>query len=179
MIFTHAEAHEAKEIADLVNSAYRGDTSRQGWTTEADFLDGTRTNPGMLRLDMTPDQGKTILCMRELEEGPIVGCVYLEKFEDHKGTGCYLGMLTVSPTLQARGLGRVLMAKAESFAREAWNARRMTLGVIQLRDSLIEWYKRRGYFPNGETEPFPYGDLGCGLPKRDDLHFVMFEKQLE
>ena len=28
----------------LVNSAYRGDSSKKGWTTEADLLDGSRTD---------------------------------------------------------------------------------------------------------------------------------------
>jgi hypothetical protein len=50
--------------------------------------------------------------------------------------------------------------------------------VIHLRDTLIAWYERRGYRRTGETEPFPYGDERFGIPRRDDLYFVVLEKAL-
>ncbi len=171
-----ATAQDAGELARLVNSAYRGESSRRGWTTEADFLAGQRTDPTMLADDISRST-TTILCLREVVVGPILACVSLELFSDERGSGCYLGMLTVNPTLQARGLGKVLMEKAEAFARSR-GAARMKLGVIQLRQSLMEWYERRGYAKTGETGRFPYGDERWGLPLREDLHFVLFEKNL-
>jgi ribosomal protein S18 acetylase RimI-like enzyme len=172
-----AEETDLEEIAQLVNSAYRGDTSRKGWTTEADFLDGQRTDAPLLG-DALKDIRRMILCLRENEKGPILGCVALERFDDARGRGCYLGMLTVNPKLQAKGLGKILLKRAEEFA-QAGGATRMTLGVIHLRESLMAWYERHGYRPTGETKPFPYGDPRAGLPKRDDLHFILFEKPLK
>lgn len=171
-----ATPQDATELSRLVNSAYRGDSSRQGWTTEADFLDGQRTDPGWIEEDIAKP-GVTILCLRSDGAGPILACVALQLFTDEAGRACYLGMLSVNPTLQAGGIGKQLMESAEAFAR-AQGATRMTLGVIQLRHSLMEWYERRGYRRTGATHPFPYGDERFGIPRRDDLHFVLFEKTL-
>jgi ribosomal protein S18 acetylase RimI-like enzyme len=171
-----AERKDLGELSRLVNSAYRGESSRKGWTTEADFLDGQRTDEESLA-QQHENSRNTFLCLREKPEGPILGCVFLEMFQDERGKGCYLGMLTVHPDMQDRRLGRLLMEESESFAK-AKGALRMTLGVIQLRDTLIQWYERRGYKKTGETKPFPYGNERAGLPRRDDLHFIMFEKPL-
>ncbi len=170
-----AEKTDAAVLNTLVNSAYRGESSKKGWTTEADFLGGQRIDEaGLLELINHPT--KAILCMVD-ETKAIIGTVSLERFEDAIGVGCYLGMLTIRPTAQATGLGKNLMLEAEAFARK-WGAVRMTLGVIQLRPELIAWYERRGYKKNGEIVAFPYGDVRFGEPKRADLHFVMFEKSL-
>jgi GNAT superfamily N-acetyltransferase len=174
-----ARPEEAAEICTLVNSAYRGESSRFGWTTEADYLDGARITPARTKEMIQPEFGQTILVMRESEDerSPLLGCVYLEKTEISDQPGCYLGMLTVEPKMQDRGLGRILLREAEAFAR-AWGARRMTLGVIQLRGTLMAWYERRGYKRTDITRPFPYDQPEVGIPKRKDLHFVMFEKEL-
>ena len=171
-----ARPADIDELAALVNSAYRGDSSRIGWTTEADFLGGQRTDSTRLTDDVRCPE-RAILCAREVRDGPILGCVSLEFLPSDRGGGCHLGMLTVKPALQSKGLGRAILEEAERFARQR-GAMHMTLGVIQLRDTLMEWYRRRGYAPTGETRPFPYGDEAFGLPLRDDLHFVMFEKSL-
>ena len=160
-----------------MNSAYRGDSSRLGWTTEADFLDGQRTDPETLAAELGDSLGQVILCLRNSSGSEILGCVFLQRFDDEKGAGCYLGMLTVRPTLQDSGLGKVLLNEAETFARN-WGATRMSLGVVHPRDTLMAWYERRGYRRTGETQAFPYGNPKNGIPKRDDLHFIMFEKSL-
>ena len=87
-------------------------------------------------------------------------------------------MFTVRPDLQARGLGRSLLDASEQFAR-ARGARRMRISVIQLREPLIAWYERRGFRATGESVPFPYGDPRNGIPLRDDLQLLVFEKPLE
>jgi len=173
-----ADQSQLQEISDLVNSAYRGDSSRQGWTTEADFMDGLRTDPKRLASELSANPSRTILFLRESSTRAMVGCVFLERFEDEAGVGCYLGMLTVSPTLQDQGIGRLLLEHAESHAKTAWGASRVTLGVIQLRESLMAWYERRGYKKMGKTKPFPYDQLTTDVPLRNDLYFVMFEKQI-
>lgn len=173
---TTARAGDYGELSRLINSAYRGETALAGWTTEAEYIEGQRIDPEMLTSELA-QEGHTMLCLRERADKPIVGCVLLRSFEDVAGPGMYLGMLTVQPKMQDAGLGRVLMNESEKFARKA-GAKRMNLRVIHFRESLIEWYERQGYKRTGDTSPFPYGNEREGLPLRDDLFFVIFEKPL-
>ncbi len=87
-------------------------------------------------------------------------------------------MLTVRPDLQGAGVGRRLLDEAEQFARRRFAATTIEMTVIDLRTELIDWYRRRGYEPTGETRPFPYGDARFGLPRRDDLRFVVLRRAL-
>lgn len=154
----------------LVNSAYRGDSSRRGWTTEADLLDGIRTDEEALRA-MIENPRAQILKLEEA--GTLLGCVYLET----KGDALYLGMLTVAPEHQDRGLGRYLLDAAEAVAWKQ-GCRRLTMTVLPQRTELIAWYERRGYRATGETQPFPSDDPRFGLPKVP-LSFVVLEKSLQ
>jgi ribosomal protein S18 acetylase RimI-like enzyme len=172
IIETYRDADLA-EIAALVNSAYRGEGSRAGWTTEADLLGGQRIDEPALRADLAAKPGAVILTMRAREGGEIVGSVWLEAGPEV----FYLGMLAVSPTLQATGLGRALVAEAERRAR-ALGASTMRLTVIAQRETLIAWYERQGYRRTGRVKPFPYDDASVGAPKRPDLQLVEFEKPL-
>lgn len=162
------------EVADLVNSAYRGDSSRQGWTTEADYLDGQRTDVVSLRRDLAEHPRAVILLLRDTPGGPVLGGCWLEPAGED---AWYLGMLTVRPDLQGRRLGRSLLDAAEAHVA-ARGGGRIRMTVINIRDTLIAWYGRRGYAPTGETLPFPYGDDRFGIPRRDDLEFVVMEKTL-
>jgi ribosomal protein S18 acetylase RimI-like enzyme len=160
-------------IAALVNSAYRGDSSRAGWTTEADYLEGQRTDAERLREQLAETAGAVLLTMRD-DDGTLLGSAWLEpRGEDV----WYLGMFTIRPDLQARGLGRALLDESVRFVR-ARGARRMRITVIQFRASLIEWYERRGFRATGESVPFPYGDARNGIPLRNDLQLLVFEKPL-
>lgn len=160
-------------IVALMNRAYR-DTSEASWTTEADYISGARTNESMLRDDIAGDPDATMLVWRRPAGGPLLGCVWLQP---EKEGVWYLGSLSVDPGEQNRGLGRSLLAAAESWAQEH-GARRIKMTVINVRDALLAWYARRGYAATGETEPFPYGDERFGIPRRDDLHFVVLQKPL-
>jgi ribosomal protein S18 acetylase RimI-like enzyme len=164
--------NDLSRLAVFVNSAYRGDSSRSGWTTEADLLDGQRTDAESLQSLLGPEQ--TIL-FAEDAGGEILGCVHLKKLED----SAYLGMLTVHPQKQDQGLGRQILSAAESFAQEKWKVRAIQMTVISLREELIAWYERRGYIRTGQTEKFPYGDERFGLPKREGLKFCVLKKILE
>jgi GNAT superfamily N-acetyltransferase len=159
----------------LVNSAYRGDSSKAGWTTEADLLGGQRTDPEGLAqlLGGSPANGQVVLV--HTDEAGLACCVHLERLPDAKA---YLGMLTVRPVAQAGGLGRALLAAAEAWAAREWQTREMQMTVIAQRPELIAWYERRGYVATGETRPFPYDDEKFGLPRRADLYFRVFAKAL-
>lgn len=152
----------------LVNSAYRGESSKKGWTTEADLLDGSRTDEPSLRLMV---QNPKVTILKYEDSGHLLGCVYLEE----KGPDLYLGMLTVSPDAQTNGIGKRLMAAAEQLALTK-GCRAITMTVITVRHELIAWYERRGFRTTGETQPFPT-DPRFGLPKQP-LSFVVLEKVL-
>ena len=177
-VISQARTADLPEVARLVNSAYRGDAARQGWTHEADLLDGQRTDPVVLAEQLAGSNPSVVLCLREAETGPILACVFLERVQDDADiVRCELGMLTVSPALQARGLGRILLTGAEDFAR-IWGAAALVIHVISARQDLIAWYERRGFGRTGASEVFPYGDDRFGRPKHDDLRFLVLEKAL-
>jgi len=170
-----AASADLPAVAALVNSAYRGEVSRQGWTTEADYMDGQRTDAKTLAADLAANPRARLLLLRDAPDAELLGTVWLEPVA--AGEAWYLGMLTVRPDLQARQLGRTLLAAAEDAAA-GQGAQRVRMTVISIRDSLIAWYQRRGYALTGETRPFPYGDANVGRPLRDDLSFVVLEKPL-
>ena len=156
----------------LIESAYRGEASRAGWTTEADLLAGQRTDPEDLT-SILADPAQAMLTAWRGED--LLGCILIA---DRGGGTGYFGMLSVSPTLQGGGLGRRLIEAAHAALAERFGARRVRISVFPQRETLIEWYRRLGYAPTGETLPFPYGDPRFGLPLRDDLHFIVMERPL-
>ncbi len=158
-------------LVGLIESAYRGDESRGGWTTEADILDGQRTDPEGVRA-VIGNQGSRLLVVER--DGELIACCQLE----HRGEAAYFGMFAVRPTLQGGGLGRLIIAEAERSAREGWGVREMHMTVISVREELIAWYERRGYRRTGKLSPFPYGNERFGIPQREDLAFELLVKDL-
>lgn len=157
----------------LIESAYRGEASRAGWTTEADLLDGQRTDPDDLA-DILGDPKQALLTAWRGEE--LVGCVLIA---DRGGGTGYFGMLSIRPKLQGGGLGRRLIAAAEVALSDRFGSERVRISVFPQRDTLIAWYERLGYRRTGDTLPFPYGNPRFGLPRRGDLYFVVMERTLQ
>ena len=172
LTFRPATLTDIPALIALVTSAYRGDASKQGWTTEADMLDGQRIDAEALRHDIERADSRILLA---LENGEVLACAHVA-IED--GTG-YFGMFAVSPDQQGSGVGKRMMAEAERLAREDWGLPGMRMTVIDIRDELIAFYERRGYARTGLKKPFPYGDERFGIPKRDDLRFEILEKRFE
>ena len=178
---------EAAALSALVNSAYRGESSKAGWTTEADLLDGQRTDPeGLAEILRTGTEGSrdagqtnatadNQVILVHTDAAGLACCVHLQRLSDQRA---YLGMLTVRPVGRAQGLGRALLAAAEQWATREWVTLDMQITVIAHRAELIAWYERRGYARTGEIRPFPYDDARFGLPKREDLYFEVLAKAL-
>ena len=169
--FRAARLADLDAIVDLVTSAYRGDASRAGWTTEADFLDGNRIDAEVLRADIARPRSRVLLAERD---GQLLACAHVSEDD---GAG-YFGMFSVVPGLQGGGIGKQVLAECERIAREDWRLPAMRMTVIDIRDELIAFYERRGYRRTGIKKPFPYGDPRYGIPTRDDLRFEVLEKEL-
>ena len=169
--FRAATAADIDAIVALVESAYRGDASKRGWTTEADFLGGRRTGADDVVACLERERSRIVLAERD---GGLLACAHVAE-EDGAG---YFGMFSVKPDLQGGGIGKHVLAEAERIARDDWKLPAMRMTVIDIRDELIAFYERRGYRRTGIKKPFPYGDARFGLPKRDDLRFEVLEKAL-
>jgi len=157
-------------IRDLLNAAYRGESSKQGWTTEAGLIAGeTRTNDDML-LAVLEQAGSVILIYKE-EDDVITGCVNLQLH----GNRLYLGMFAVSPSLQGGGIGKKILQAAEEYALHR-NCRFIYMSVISLRTELISWYKRHGYADTGERKAFT--EDGITGKHLQPLEFMILEKAL-
>lgn len=171
LTFRDAVEADAPALVELIHSAYRGESSRGGWTTEADLLGGGRTDAADVR-KVISTAGSRLLIVEQ--HGELIACCQLE----HRGEAAYFGMFAVRPGSQGGGLGRRVLAEAERSARETWGVSSMHMTVISVRDELIAWYERRGYRRTGELSPFPYGDERFGIPLRDDLAFELLVKEL-
>jgi len=183
-IYRFATHGDIPALIALVTSAYRGDASRQGWTTEADLLDGQRIDADMLRADLDAP-GSVILVAGDAEReddasGHPIGCARIAVVAAGDGVAtAEFGMFSIRPDLQGGGLGRMLLAEAERVARDTLGCARMRMTVIDCRDELLAWYERRGYVRTGVFKPFPYDDPRYGIPTRAGLRFEVLDKALD
>lgn len=171
MTIEPANDSDLEALHALIHRAYRGESAKAGWTHEADLLDGQRTDMAALT-GMMASECDTLLVARDGDA--LAGCIAVTIKE---GGLAYIGMVTVDPDRQAGGLGRQLLAAAEASAR-GQRAHVAEMTVISQRRELIAWYERRGYRLTGESRPFPMTDPRFGLPRRDDLEFVVLAKSL-
>lgn len=169
--FRDASKADIPAIVSLVQSAYRGEASRAGWTTEADVLDGQRIDPQ--GVEECINQQDSVVLLGE-SGGVLQACAHVACVE---GEG-YFGMFAVAPMRQGDGLGSRMLAEAERRVRDSWGCKCLGMTVIDLRDELIAWYQRRGYVRTGRHKPFPYGDERFGIPRREDLRFEWLVKNL-
>ncbi len=168
-MISKATIEDVFSLNQLINSAYRGESSKKGWTTEANILEGKRTAEAEL-IEILQDKKNTFLKYSENDQ--ILGCVLLKE----KETELYLGMLTVAPDLQNTGIGKKLMQQAEIYAFDL-GLSKIVMTVISVREELIAWYKRKGYVDTGLREPFPASDVYVSISK-DSLEFMVLEKKM-
>ena len=168
-MITQATIADAAELSALINSAYRGETSKKGWTTEADLLEGTRTSEEEL-ISIIASSNHYLL--KFIRDEKIIGSVLLIA----KKEVLYLGMLTVSPELQNSGIGKQLLQAAEQLAQQI-ELSKIQMTVIGIRKELLAWYIRNGYEDTGLREPFPFGEGDKALTS-EPLDFIVLEKKL-
>ena len=168
MNITKTTLQDIPQLVTLINSAYRGDESKKGWTTEAGLLEGKRINADGIKKIINQPTAVILKCVTD--DDKITGCVYLKK-NDNK---MYLGMLTVSPILQAGGIGKKILKASEEYAVEQ-KCDTMEMTVISIRHQLIAWYQRHGYHNTGKITPFPDDQLS--IPTQP-LEFITMEKSL-
>lgn len=167
-----AESADLPAVAALMNAAFRGTPSDRSWSVETGYISGERTNETLLREELA--EGAHLLLVRDAVTSLLQGCVSLRALSPERW---YLGSLTIHPELQNAGFGRVLLDAAEKYAAQQ-GACEVEMTVVNLRDSLLAWYERRGYVRTGEMRDFPYGDDRFGTPLRDDLQFVVLTRRL-
>ena len=169
-MITKATLDDNLDLNQLINSAYRGESSKKGWTTEANLLEGSRTTEKELS-EILQDQKNTIL--KFTEKNQILACVLLIEKERE----LYLGMLTVSPELQNSGIGKKLLYEAETHAK-ALGLTTIVMTVISAREELITWYKRHGYVDTGVREAFPVSEIHISISELP-LEFMVLEKKIK
>lgn len=165
-----ADTPDVPAICALINSAYRGESSRQGWTTETDLIGGGRMDAPTIAEMIA--QGNAFLVI-DGDDGPLAS-LSLERRDDC----AYLGLLSVRPTEQATGLGKRLLAEAERWVVQEWGLHRIAISVVRQRTELVEWYERRGFRRTGKVWPFDINDERFGIAKVEGLEFVALEKVL-
>ena len=171
--FKTATNQNAQEIANLVNSAYRGEYSQQGWTTEASLLGGQRTDAESLQI-LIDSPLNQIEIAYEGESQSIIGSVHL--IQEIPDT-LYFGMLTVEPRAQAKGLGKIILKHVENIALR-YGLKRIRFTVIPNRTELVAFYQRRGFNATGKSEPFPEQDPKFGMPKVEGLILLEYDKMI-
>lgn len=178
LVVQPASLEDADEIALLVNQAYRGESSRQGWTTEADILEGLRTNAQEVRAIMQAPNS-VILAARQSQgqalpnPQAIAGSVHIERDENEVS----IGMFVIQPAMQGQGLGKQLLSAAEEYALRHWKIKKACMWVITQRTELIAFYERRGYVKTGIERAFPVNPA-MWQPKATGLKLARLEKEL-
>jgi len=170
MSISIAQPKDISALVSLMDRAYRGEVSRQGWTSEADlFIGNKRTNEETVT-KLINKPGAVFLKYTN-ENGIIDGCVFLHKKESR----LYLGMFSVSPSEQGKGIGKRLLNAADEYAKEQ-HCSLIHMTVITVREDLIAWYEKNGYQRTGKVLPFPV-DERFGIPTQP-LELVVLEKQV-
>ena len=171
MNISRAKLEDVKELEKLINSAYRGEESKKGWTTEAAILGGIRVDEKALT-ELLEKTKVTILKLSDLDDS-ILGTVCLEV----KLNELYLGMFAVLPLAQGKGMGKSLLMAAEQHALQN-NCTKIVISVISSRVELISWYSRHGYVPTGGSIAFDEIEGRFGDPKVAAISLIEMEKVL-
>ena len=165
-----AEEKDISSLVSLMDSAYRGEGAKQGWTSESDLFIGNKRTDETTVANLIKKPGAVFLKYLN-EVGTLEGCVFLHQ----KDKRLYLGMFSVSPLAQGKGIGKKLLVAADDYAKKN-DCTSIYMTVITVREKLIAWYERNGYQKTGKVLPFPV-DERFGIPTQP-LEMLVLEKQL-
>lgn len=164
MKVSRAILSDLSNICLLANKAYRGDEARKGWTFETDFIEGDkRTDENDLFFLFSNE--KAIFLIAKNDKEVITGSVYLEV----KNENLYMGMLSVEPTLQGNGIGKLLVTNAIQYG-QSLGLEKIQIQVIHRRTELILWYEKLGFIMSDKILPFDIPSA-FGQPKVP-IHFI-------
>jgi ribosomal protein S18 acetylase RimI-like enzyme len=165
-----ATTSDIPDLLALLNSAYRGEVSKQGWTTEANLIAGDVRTDAQTLAGLMASDGVVFLKFLNANK-QISGCVNLQQ----QSGKVYLGMFSVSPAQQGGGIGKRILLAAEEYARNN-NCSAIYMHVITDRKELIAWYMRRGYVDSGKRIDFKEDGLTGKHLKA--LQFMVLEKEV-
>lgn len=165
-----AQPKDISALVSLMDNAYRGERSKQGWTSEAGLFLGNKRTDEETVTKLINKPGAIFLKFTN-ENGVIEGSVFLH----NKESRLYLGMFSVSPSEQGKGIGKRLLKAVDEYAREQ-HCSLIHMTVITVREDLIAWYEKNGYQRTGKVLPFPV-DERFGIPIQP-LEMVVLEKQV-
>ncbi|KAK2736997.1 acetyltransferase [Colletotrichum kahawae] len=119
-------------LLPLIRSAYRGLSSRKGWTTEAHLVADQRIDEAGLLAKITHPDGVVLLVTddsaldtdTDASTPPLSCCEVIRKPD---GKTAYFGLFAVDPEKQAGGVGRRVLGYAEEFARREWGVGRIEM----------------------------------------------------
>lgn len=160
--------HEAavEQLLQLINSAYRGTEGAGRWTTEHHLVVGDRiTRQGLLKVIADP----AITLFTGVEEEKLVACIAAK----HRSETVEFGTFAVAPHLHGRGLGKIMLAHAEAYARGL--AKTFQVCVVAQNTQLVEFYLKRGYRDDNIFLDYPKAEE-VGVPKRPDLRLKLLSK---
>lgn len=150
--FYKAEISDTSAIVQLINSAYRGETSRAGWTTEADLLEGLRTTTQQVAGIIKRDDAFILIGVLNDQ---IVATICCEWQAIGGNNTAHFGMIAVKPNQQNKGFGKQIIKAAEAMTTRQWRVVGFHMSVISIRHELIAFYERLGYQRTGEFRDFP------------------------
>lgn len=160
---------DVKAIVDLVNVAYRPAPHLQGWAHESNLVTGDRTSPQQVEKLLTTESWVLLVLLN----GEIAGCAHGKRL----GTTCQIGMFATHPRVQNQGIGHQLLNHAEQFAAKSCNTTSIEISVLTGRPELLAFYERRGYFSEGQPEPYPSGQ-GFGVAINTELGVLRLNKSI-
>lgn len=176
LAYREATLADCDELAALANSAYLGESSRQGWTNEEALIGGLRTHPSILT-NMLQEKNNVILLFFNKIENTLIGCVHLKYNPTERSV--WLGMLTVRPDLQGQGYGKFILSTAETYVQDTWNAELIKIRVFIQRPELLEFYGRRGFINTNQRVPFENNHPLISVVKVQGLELAIMQKYVK
>ncbi|GJC95890.1 Acetyltransferase [Colletotrichum higginsianum IMI 349063] len=186
--FRPATPADIPALLPLIRSAYHG--AFPSSSAEADIFAAKRATEATLLAkiaapevvvlhvtDAASTSSSAAATAEALPPLPPLSCCEIARSAGDAGLA-HFGLFAVDPARQAGGVGGAVLRYAEELAKRAWGTRRMEMTVLWMRTGLVAYYERRGYRRTGERREFPYAELYEGEALRDDLWFVVLEKEL-